>query len=252
MDVIVLGAGTAIPALGYSPASILLRSGGEEALLDCGPGALYKAAQQGLDYFHLQTIFLTHLHSDHTLDLVTLIQANESTPGVNNRKPLGIFSCSGTREWFEKLMIAFPGISPSYSFSIFEKGQNTWDWADLHVSTFLTGHTDNSLAYRFDGKDGSFVFTGDAVFSEGLIDFCSGADLLISECSFPEGQRNPEHLSANQVGILAEKACVHHLAITHQYPASLAVDLAKQIGRQYSGKLTLAHDGSSFSLPGGR
>ena len=252
MDVIVLGAGTAIPSSGYSPAAILLRSGGEEALLDCGPGALIKAAQQGLDYFQLQTIFLTHLHSDHTLDLVTLIQANESTPGVNNRKPLGIFSCSGTREWFEKLMIAFPDISPSYSFSIFENGLNAWDWADLHVSTYLTGHTKNSLAYRFDGKDGSFVFTGDAIFSEGLVRFCARADLLISECSFPEGQHNPEHLSADQVGNLAEKASVHHLAITHQYPAAHAVDLAKQIGRQYSGKLTLAMDGTSFSLPEGR
>lgn len=249
MDVIVLGAGTAIPAAGLSPASILLRAGTQEALIDCGPGTISRAALQGVDYLQLQTIFLTHLHSDHTLDLVTLLQANDSTPGVERRIPLSIYGCVGTREWFDRLMIAYPGVSPStYPFDIIENGRATWSWSKVQVSSFLTGHTANSLAYRFTEGEGSFVFTGDAVFSEDLIDFCSGVDLLLTECSFPEKYPTRDHLSADQVGILADQAGVRHLAVTHQYPPALAVDIAKQIGRYYSGSLTLARDGSSFSV----
>ncbi len=249
MEIIILGAGTAIPSLGFSPASILLRTNLSEALIDIGPGTLQRAAQFGVEYLKVDTIFLSHLHSDHTLDLVTLLQVNDSTPGEARLTDLQIYGCAGTKAWYGKLMDAYPGISPlSYSLTISENGQSSWLWGGVKVSTVLTGHTESSLAYRFDGAHGSFIYSGDAVFSDGLINFCLDSDLLVCECSFPEGWATPDHLTSNEVGELAQRAGVKHLVITHRYPPAIENDIAEQISRYYNGKITLAADGSSFSV----
>lgn len=249
MEIIILGSGTAIPSLGHSPASILIRKDADAALLDMGPGALQKASQFGVDYLRLETIFLTHLHSDHTLDLVTFLQANDSTPNGIRRLPLQIYGCLGTKAWYEKLMQAYPGISPvPYPLTITENGPSSWSWSGLHVSSTLTGHTESSLAYRFDGPEGSFIYSGDATFSDELANFCANADLLVCECSFPAGWVTKEHMTANQVGLLAQKAGVKHLVITHRYPPALEIDVSSQVSSFYAGKITLAQDGSSFSL----
>lgn len=249
MEVVILGAGTAIPFLGYSPASILLRTQSQDALIDIGPGALQRAAQFGVEYLGIKTLFLTHHHSDHTLDLVTFLQANDSNPDGTRLAPLQIYGCLGTKAWYEKLMQAYPGISPSsYKLTIAENGQSSWFWSGLKVSTILTGHTETSLAYRFDGQEGSFIYTGDAVFSEELVIFSSNADLLVCECSFPTGWKTTDHMRAAEVGELAQRAGVKQLAVTHRYPPSLRADISFQIGEFYSGRITIAKDGSVFAF----
>src|SRR5512133_2189862 len=141
MEIVILGAGTAIPSLGLSPASILVHTETDEALIDIGPGTLQRAAQFGVNYLKLDTIFLTHLHSDHTLDLVTFFQVNDSTPNETRLTPLKIYGCLGTKAWYKKIMQAYPGISPiSYSLKIKENGQNSWSWGGLKISSILTGH----------------------------------------------------------------------------------------------------------------
>lgn len=249
MEIVILGAGTAIPSPGFSPASILLKSEFKEALIDMGPGTLQRAAQFGVNYLDLDTIFLTHLHSDHTLDLITLFQVNDSTPEKTRLTPLQIYGCLGTKTWYKKIMKAYPGISPiSYALTILEKGKEFWFWGGLKISTILTGHTENSLAYRFEGPEGSFIFSGDTVFSDELVRFCDDADLLVCECSFPTGWFAEGHMTANDVGELAQRANVKHLVVTHRYPPAFKYDIASQIGKIYSGMVTLACDGLSFSI----
>ena len=118
----------------------------------------------------------------------------------------------------------------------------------FRVSSFLTGHTENSLAYRFEDQNSSFVFTGDTIYSDGLVQFCENTDLLISECSFPAGWKTDDHMTADLVGLLSKKAKVKQLVFTHQYPPAHDVDIKSQIGEFYQGKITEAKDGASFTL----
>ena len=251
MRITILGAGTAIPSPDCSPASILLQTGMTDALIDLGPGAIYKAALAGIDYLKLGTVFLTHLHSDHSLDLVTLLQASDSHPIDNRSASFKLIGPLGTKAWYDKLMEVFPGIAPSsYAFEITEMGNSSWLWEEFQISTFLTGHTQTSLAYRFEGGEGSFVYTGDAVFSGALVDFCKNVDLLVCECSFPKGWNTTDHMTADRVGVLANRAAVKHLVVTHRYPPALTVDLSSQIGESFSGPIAIAKDGSAFSIHG--
>jgi len=214
-----------------------------------GPGTVHRIAAQGFDPFLLQYIFLTHLHSDHTLDLVTFLQLNDSSPARERIMPVYITGCRGTRDFYEGLMTVYPGIRPqSYALEIRETGEAQFDILNIHVSTILSGHTDVSLSYRFDTRDGSLVYTGDCTPSPALVHLCEGADVLICECSFPSGWVTSDHMNADHVGRLAEAAGVRRLIATHLYPPAVQADIAAQISRHYSGEIHVAVDGFRLQL----
>ncbi len=247
MEIILLGTGTAVPLAGHTPAAILLKSPGLTALLDMGPGATYRLAAQGFDPFQLEHIFLTHLHSDHSLDLVTFIQMNDSTPSFTRSAPLHLTGPVGLRKWYEGLMQLYPGISPqSYPLHLRELAEERFELGDITVSTCLSGHTPHSLCYRFDTPQGSLVYTGDCVANPALEKLCAGVDLLICECSFPAGWPTNDHMTAESAGKLADRAQVKRLVATHLYPPAAAVDLQAQIGQYYAGPVCIARDGDSF------
>jgi ribonuclease BN (tRNA processing enzyme) len=249
MEIVLLGTGTAIPIPGRSPASILLKLGGAAALLDIGPGAVHQAAAAGVDPLQLETIFLSHLHSDHTLDLVTLFQVNDSTPGSERTTPLNLYGCRGTRQLYENLMTAYPGIAPrTYELLVHELAEDQFEWNGVQVSTTHSGHTPDSICYRFDSPEGSLVYTGDCAAGASLSSFCEGTDVLICECSFPSGWAACDHMNAESTGKLAAEAGVKRLLVTHLYPPAIQVDLAAQIGRYYAGPIVIVKDGDSFSL----
>jgi ribonuclease BN (tRNA processing enzyme) len=92
------------------------------------------------------------------------------------------------------------------------------------------------------------VYSGDAAPGGDLVHLAAGADLLISECSFPDDWETEEHLNAKSLGLLAAQAGVKSLLVTHCYPPALAVDLVGQIHIHYPGKVQLALDGLRISL----
>jgi ribonuclease BN (tRNA processing enzyme) len=249
MEIILLGTGTSLPAPDHTPTSILLRSDRFTALLDIGPGAVHKAASCGVDLFSLQHIFLTHLHSDHTLDLVTFIQMNDSTPRRQRKTPVHLTGCRGTQAFFEGLMQVYPGIAPSsYALHIRELGEERFEQGGIQISTAYSHHTPVSLCYRFDMPEGSLVFTGDCAAGASLEQFCSGVDLLIGECSFPSGYPTADHMNADTLGQLAARSGVKRLVATHLYPAALEVNLADQIHQWYNGPVIIAQDGLRLEL----
>ena len=249
ITITILGAGTAIPSIGYSPAAVLMQSESVTALFDMGPGALQRLLEAGVNYRSLQTLFFTHLHPDHTLDLVTFLQATDSIPAPGRVLPLSITGCKGIESFYKSLLKCFPGIAPrTYPLQFREVGASQFKLGQLTISSTLTGHTPNSVAYRVDSPDGSFVYTGDAIESESLSLFCQGVDLLICECSFPQGVLPSDHMNAESVGRLANQAHTGKLIATHFYPQALKVDLLLQIGQYYSGPVLLAKDGMKIKL----
>ncbi len=250
--VTILGSGTAIPIRGRAPAAVLWQGSEKTILLDIGPGTLLRLEEQGVNYQTLSDIFLTHLHSDHTLDLVTLLQANDCIPSPGRQVPLSITGCKGIQSFFIKLMEAFPGIEPAnYPFRIVERSADTWQEGRFKIRTALTGHTPFSLAYRVESDEGIFVYTGDAILSDNLIDLCLDADLLICDCSYPASIQSPDHMNTTAVGQLAGSAGVKFLVPTHFYPQALDSNITAEIKRHYSGPILPATDGMKLRIPTG-
>lgn len=69
IEVTLLGTGSPIPDPNRAGPSTLVRAGGQVFLVDCGRGALQRAAAVGVGAAGLSALLLTHLHSDHVGDL---------------------------------------------------------------------------------------------------------------------------------------------------------------------------------------
>ncbi len=104
------------------------------------------------------------------------------------------------------------------------------------------------MSFRINFPEALVVYTGDCVPSSDLERLCEGVDLLICECSFPDGWETTDHMNARMVGELAEKARVKKLVVMHQYPPALKVDISSQIQRYYRGEIIVASDGKRISL----
>lgn len=247
---VILGAGTAIPRAGYSPAGHLVVVNGQPLLFDMGPGTVARLAAAGVDYRDLDQIFLTHLHSDHTLDLITLLQDFDSTPGWTRRKGLKLYGCYGLNAFYQRLMSAYPGIEPStYSIQLNEmKAGATLQGEGWNLVSDLTGHTPDSLGYRLEAEGKSIVFSGDAVFSHGVKDLAYQADVFVCECSFPGDESAVGHLSAGDVGRIAQQAGVKRLVLVHLYPPAHQANLLEQVRKHFSGPMEIASDGLTILL----
>lgn len=53
--------------------AMLVRAGGRDLLFDCGRGVLMRAAAALSGPLHFETVFLTHLHSDHVTDFNDIV-----------------------------------------------------------------------------------------------------------------------------------------------------------------------------------
>src|SRR5687768_6942021 len=69
IKVTLLGTGTPLPSLERFGASTLVEAGGSYFLFDCGRGVTQRLWQQKVQIGKVNNLFLTHLHSDHTVGI---------------------------------------------------------------------------------------------------------------------------------------------------------------------------------------
>ena len=70
--IVLLGTGCPSPShLRYGPSS-LIEYKDEKILIDAGSGVTQRLSQVGVKPSEIDAIFITHLHSDHIVDLSTL------------------------------------------------------------------------------------------------------------------------------------------------------------------------------------
>src|SRR5918996_963450 len=84
----------------FGPAS-LVRAGGRSVLVDCGSGVTQRLLGAGCPGAELDAVLLTHLHSDHVVDLYQLIV---SSWHQGRERPQRIFGPAGTRAFAEATM----------------------------------------------------------------------------------------------------------------------------------------------------
>jgi ribonuclease BN (tRNA processing enzyme) len=249
MEIFLLGSGTAIPINQHSPSGLVVKAGGQCLLLDIGPGTLGRLHLAGVACDQIDHLLISHLHPDHTLDLATLLLVFNYAPNAERTAPFQITGCRGVKEFYARLVNVYPEIAPSrFELRFREVYQEEFSIGTLRIKCSPTGHTAESVAYRLDDGHHSMVYSGDASPLGELARLASGADMLISECSFPAGWETEDHLNADTVGEIARTAGVKSLVVVHSYPPALAVDLIGQIRRHYQGDTKLGFDGLHLSL----
>src|SRR5262249_6543411 len=116
------------------------------------------------------------------------------------------------------------------------------------LSVAKTPHTRESLAVRIENGDRVLCYTGDTGYSYELARFFSGADVLISECSFHEPREGVRHLSKSEVARLASNAGAAKLIVTHFYFDVNQAELKEELRNGFDGAVIIRRDGLSVEL----
>ncbi|MBM3128568.1 MAG: ribonuclease Z [Chloroflexi bacterium] len=245
----ILGAGTGVPMPQRSPAGVLVQIGATPLLFDLGPGTIPRLDAAGVSYRDLEFVFLTHLHPDHTLDLVMLLQALNYTPSFTRERPLRLFGCVGTRALYDDLLRAYPSVAPrGFELTIRELSAERIAFDAWTIETAPSAHTATSIAYRIEAEDKALVYTGDAKENPALIEIARDADAFVCECAFPRGYATRDHMTADAVGRVARAARVKRVILNHLYPPALEVDVVAQVRAEYAGEIIVAEDGTRIQV----
>jgi ribonuclease BN (tRNA processing enzyme) len=243
----VLGSGTCVPSLERSSCSVLVETGGLRWLIDTGAGTLRRLLEAGATIFDLSYLLYSHLHPDHTADLVPLLFATKYPDG-GRTSPLTVVAGRGFGDFFKRLKGVYGDwieLGPDL-FRIVEMDTGDRDHvrlAGIEIDTAPMTHSPQSVAFRLASPGGkSLVYSGDTDYNEQLIELAAGADLLICEAAFPENRKVKGHLTPALAGSIAAQAGVRRLMLTHFYPACAQVDIEAECRRAYSGPLILARD----------
>lgn len=270
--VVMLGTGTPNADPARSGPAVAVVVDDRAYLVDAGPGIVRRAAAaagQGIAALaasRLEHLFLTHLHSDHTLGLPDLV----FSPWVLERsRPLQVFGPPGTREmvthiaaaWAEDVRNRIDGLEPANAtgyrteVTIVQPGVVYRD-SLVTVRAFAVPHGDWQYAYgyRFETPDRVVVISGDTRASDAVVDACNGCDVLVHEVYSAERftRREPEwqryhaqaHTSTRELAAIATRARPGTLLLYHQlYWGSTDADLVRELrAAGYSGRLVPARD----------
>jgi ribonuclease BN (tRNA processing enzyme) len=250
MRVVILGAGTAIPAKGYSPAGIYVQAGREHLLLDAGPGTLQRLHAAGAPFHQLDRLFLTHFHLDHCLDFAAILFALR-LPDVGRRTPLTIYGPRGLKSLYAQLNRAFHGwITPQgFRLILKELGRVRLRLPGYTVETRRMNHYQTgAIGYRLTAAGKSLAYSGDTDFCDGIIELGRRADCLILECSVTDERKAAGHLTPSECGRIAAAAGCRHLVLTHFYPVFNGYDIRARVRRFFRGRLTLARDFTTLRI----
>jgi ribonuclease BN (tRNA processing enzyme) len=256
MRVTILGSGTGVPHPGRRPPGVVVVAEGQTILFDSGSGTVQQLGACGFDYRNVAAAVYTHVHADHTLDLVALLHALNYTPGYTRREPLLLVGPVGFGHFLSRLLSAFPGLeSQPYELVVQEIGDGAelcLGECRLQAAAVPHGNAPGN-AYRLTTPEGVLALSGDCAPNRALVRLARKADLLISEASFPYS--TPEaafHLTAAQAGQMAEQAGVRNLVLTHLYPSANEYDTGALCARHYQGQIILAKDGMVIRIRHGK
>ncbi len=219
LHILICGTGSPMPDLTRAGACVAVIAGGHVVIIDTGPGAWAKLAATNVPAPKIDTVLLTHLHSDHIGDLGEL--ATQSWLG-GRTVPLNvygppappdterttdaegeIFGASGTEAVVKGFAQAYNADSefriaqahelvPTEAARMighdiprpgFQEAVTVYDQDGLKISAFLVNHdpVEPAYGYRIDYKGRAAVISGDTTKVRNMVRFSKGADVLVHE-----------------------------------------------------------------------
>ena len=247
MKLTVIGSGVLIPQAGRGNSGYFFETEHHSILIDGGSGTLRKFPEFNLDYRKIDTICYSHLHPDHTMDLIPLLFAFKHDPKVQTLdRTLQIIGPKGFQSFFNRMMDIFGQwvLPEDMDIKIKEVTREKIALTDLNITCNRTIHTDHSITFRFDDGTGNDIFySGDTTLCTELIESAHDAKILILECSAPDEMKQENHLTPSKCGKIACETKCKKLVLTHFYPEVLKTDILGTVSEYYNGKIEMAYDG---------
>lgn len=272
--------GPAIRPGSNMPTAILVSLAGRTILVDAGLGAAKAICDQDVALTSLDAIVVTHLHSDHYLELGPLLHT-AWTAGLNRTLP--VYGPPRLARYWTAFLMA---MQDDIELRIADEGRpdlatlvdmRTLDAAEavdlggvtLRAMENVHPPVEPSYALRLEARGKAIVLSGDTAFMPEMIGFAADADLLVHEAMLTEGvdalvAKVPNgderlrahilrsHTAAEDAGRVAREAGAKRLALNHFVPDGLPgfteADWEAAVRRTWQGELILGRDGLRIVL----
>ena len=258
------------------PTSSLLVIGGQVCVVDCGLGVTRSAVAAGVKLAEIDRIYITHLHSDHLLELGPLVHTAWT---CGRTRPLPVYGPAGTRAAMDAF---FESMRFDIELRIEDEGRN--DIRSLvKVTEFAEGPVHGGdpaaaalrvlhppvtdcFALRFDTKGWRVTFSSDTRKFPPLAEFARGSDLLVHEAMLangietlisrtPNADRLKEHLIASHTEVedaveiaaaaQAKRLVLHHL-VPSDGPGAEPAAWQAAVNGKLGGQVFVGEDGREF------
>ena len=274
MELTLLGTGNPIPDPHRAGPSQLVRVGDDRILIDIGSGVVRRLVAAGESPRDVHTVLVTHMHSDHTIDLGHFIITRWI---LFNERPLTLVGPPGLREYVDTLLrlldwdIRVRGFEDRLSetarrIEVREVApgeaveRDYWRATPIQVDHWPVEH---AFAWRIESDDARLVISGDTAPYEPLAAAAAGVDILVHEAWLtPQheparrymdpakaeafiAKRNRYHTSTKEVGRIARLADPRLLVLSHLGPVNVAqveADVRPQFARVVVGADLLRFD----------
>ena len=245
----------------------LVEANGEKLLFDCGRGVLLRLTEAGVPIESVDKLFITHLHSDHVIDIPDLLL----TPWANRsprKVPLQVWGPDGTVNMMNHLEQAFAFdihirrdvdekfMPEGIKVSAHDIKQGViYESNGVKVTAFLVDHgpVKPAFGYRVDFGGHSVALSGDTRPTDNLVQFSKGVDVLIHETLDPDRfksaafQQTKEqqaaiinhHTMPEQAGEIFARVKPKLAVFSHAEQAPTILDKAR---KTYSGPMELGED----------
>jgi len=270
--VVMLGTGAPAPNPERSGSAVAIVVDQTVYLVDCGPGIVRRMAAAGLKHqmsalfpARASRVFLTHLHSDHTLGCPDLLLSGWT---LGRTVPLQVWGPPGTANLFYHIREAYradiehrlDGLEPAnatgHEATVAEIEPGLIYQDDLVKVIAIPvkhGGWRHSYGYRFETPDRTIVISGDAAYSESLAEACNGCDILIHEVMSPADvdslapdwrtYHRAYHTMTDELGRLATIARPKLLVLYHLTDRTVSAEaMVEEVRRHFSGEVLAARD----------
>jgi len=225
LRIVILGSGGYVSTPDRGFPSIIVDLGVGYYMFDVGEYTSRQFFKAKLNPHKLKAIFITHRHGDHVLGLPGLT-INLYSAGVTGKGSIRVYAPYWCEKQVRELFLNYGGLRESVilEYNFFKEvsgGKPVYSDDYVEVYAMEMEHSVPSVAYKLITRSSGkvIVYSGDTKPTSRIIDFSSGADILVYEASFSEGEEDLAvslgHSTVKHAIEVAAKAKVKKLILFH-------------------------------------
>lgn len=249
MRLTVVGCSGSYPGPTSAASAYLVEHDGFRLVVDLGNGAL-GPLQRYVDPADVDAVFLSHLHVDHCIDVCSYYVALQYRPGGFDGPPIPVHGPVGAGAHLARAYgtpDAAANLERVFDFRPVVAGVS--EIGPFRVTTAQMAHPVECFGVRLEADGVALAYSADTAPTDALVDLARGADLLLAEASFLDGDDNPPglHLTGQQAGEHAVRAGAGRLVVTHVPPWHDALRSLDAATAAFAGPVDLAAPGATYS-----
>ncbi|WP_432138299.1 MBL fold metallo-hydrolase [Streptomyces sp. bgisy154] len=248
LSLTVLGTASPHPAPDRPCSGYLLRGGGAEVWLDAGPGT-FAELQRHTDPRRLTAIWISHLHADHSADLLSAFYAF-AYGGLTPPAPVLVHAPADCA----RRVAGFFGrpdegsLKGVFDFRPLHDGHGA-RYGTLRLNARAVRHDTETYGLRAEYEGRVFAYSGDSGPCAALTGLAASADVFLCEADIDRHRESEQvHMTPEDAGRAARAAGARELLVTHVGPTLTREDATARAAAAFGGPTRSAREGETTEV----